>query len=326
MLLVVHKRACVILCILCWFATGSIQAQTLADLREQLSRDLSQTHFAKSFVGMVNASNEFELSGANYKLDNDTNTDLTVFALPFQTEITLYEHGTPNLYLEGALGYAKATDSIADVFEGAFPAAATSVDADWTTYSAIGGVGLTFDLTDALTFTPIINLGVARLESSADFAGSGAAFTRALTDGIVFNWDALLMSYGIAGRADYTHPITDEITFEFILRYDLRWSETIRSDNAAQDFATVSQTLTLRADFTGPTDWVLLSRPVDWRGTLGYRNMIEGDLYDSHHLVQIGGALEISSDLPLGSTLGLSAAVFFGDNLTGWSVGLTVGF
>ncbi|MFK7790267.1 MAG: hypothetical protein AB8C95_12340 [Phycisphaeraceae bacterium] len=312
---------------LCVLASPSVQAQTLADLRDQLSRDLNRTHFAKSFVGMVNVSNSVELSGANFQLDNDTDTELAVFSLPFQTHVPFID--TPyatDLYLEGALGYAKAEDRVADLYNGAFPAAATSVNAEWTTYTALGGAGVTFEIAEGLTFTPIVNMGIANLQSDADFGGIGSAFTAALTDGIVFNWDAWLISYGVAGRTDYIVPITEEISLELIARYDIRWSETISTDNAAQDFATTSQILTLRADLTGPTHMTLLNRPIDWRATLGYRNMIEGDFYDTHHIVQIGGALELSNDLPLVSTLALSGAIFVGDDITGWSVGLQVGF
>lgn len=314
-------------CCLCVLASPSAHAQTLNDLRNQLSGDLENTHFAKSFVGMVNASNELELSGATFKIDNETDTDLLVLSLPFQTNVPfIQDAAASSFYIEGALGYAKAEDSIRDLFQGAFPAAATSVNAQWTTYSALGGVGLTYDITDRLTFTPIINAGIANIRSDADFGGPGAALTAALTDGIAFNWDAWVVSYGVAGRADYTTPITDDITFEFITRYDIRWSETVSTDNAAQDFATTSQILTLRGDLTGPTHLRLAGRAIDWRTTLGYRNMVEGDLYGSHHLVQIGGGLEMSDDLPLGSTLSLTAAVFIGGDITGWTAGLTIGF
>jgi hypothetical protein len=327
MLFFVQRRFYLILCTFCAIISGSTQAQTLADLRDQISRDLRQTHFAKSFVGMVNASNEIELSSANYTFDNDTDTELSVFALPFQTSVPLIGgSGGSEIYLEGVLGYAKAEEEVADLYQGAFPAAATSVDADWTTYTAIGGIGLNLDLTDDLTFTPILTFGVARLESDADFGGPGAALTSALTNGIVFNWDAWLVSYGVAGRLDYITPITDTIDLELIARYDLRWTETISTDDAAQDFATSSQLLTLRADLTGPAHFTLFERAVDWRTTLGYRAMIDGDLYGSHHIVQVGGALEMSQNLPLGSKLSLSTAVFFGDDVVGWSVGLGVSF
>lgn len=323
----IQQTLCVVFCIATFGLTHNLQAQTLAELRGQLSEDLGRTHFAKSFVGMVNASNEVELSGANFDIDNDTDTELTVFTLPFQQYLPFMGgKSSTKFYVEGALGYAKAEESVADLYGGAFPANATSVSADWTTYSAFAGAGLTLKLTPDLTFTPILNLGIANIQSDADFGGPGAAFTSALTNGIVFNWDAWVMSYGVAGRADYQIDLSRTIALELIARYDLRWTETIHTDNAAQDFATASQFLTLRADLTGPTNFTVLSRPVDWRATLGYRNMIEGDLYDTHHLVQIGGALEVSNDLPLGSTLALSAAYFVGDDITGWSVGLSVGF
>lgn len=313
---------CVILCV-----TMPAGAQTLNDLRNRISEDLGRTHFAKSFTGLITASNEIELSGARYEIDNATNTELTVFSLPFQTVVPLEDNQHRiGIHLEGALGYARANDTIADIFQGAFPAAATSVDADWTTFSGLIGCGLEFEVVDGLRLTPIVNLGLAHIDSDADFGGPGSALTAALTNGIAYNWDAWVVSYGVAGRADYTTALTDKLDLELIARYDIRWSETLETDDSAQDFATTSQMLTLRADLTGPTGLKVYNRDIDWRATVGYRNFIEGDLYGVQHIVQVGGALEISDDLPLGSTLSLAGAVFVGDDLTGWSLALSIGF
>lgn len=306
---------------------GTAQGQTLAELRSQLNQDLGDLHFAKSFTGLITISDEVELSSARFDINADTDTDLTVITLPFQTAIPFEDDALIKaLHIEGALGFAQAEQSNADIYGGAVPAAATSVKTDWLTYSGLIGAGLDFKITDNLTLTPIVNVGLAYLRNETDYAGPGAGLTAALADGIAFNWDAWAISAGVAGRADYMVPLSDRLTLEAILRYDIRRTESFSTENSAQDFSTTSQFLTARVDLTGPTGYTLQGNALNWRSTLGYRTYIEGDLYGTSHLVQIGGALELTGDLPLDATLALNAAVFVGDNITGWTIGLSVGF
>jgi len=309
------------------FAAAPSQAQTLNDLRAQLAEDLGDLHFAKSFTGLITAADELELSGARYRIDGDIDTKLTVFNLPFQRSFPFAEERFAEaLHVEGALGYADANQSVADIYNGAAPGAATSVDTDSLTYAGLIGAGVDLRLGEALTFTPIVNFGVAYLRNETDYGGPGAAFSAALADGIAFNWDAWAMSAGVAGRLDYVAPLSETLTLELVGRYDIRWTDTFSTDNSAQDFSTTSQFLTLRADLTGPTGYQVQGNELNWRTTLGYRAFIEGDLYDTQHLIQLGGALELTGDLPLDSTLALTAAVFVGDDITGWTVGISVGF
>ncbi|MCB9920414.1 MAG: autotransporter outer membrane beta-barrel domain-containing protein [Planctomycetes bacterium] len=308
--------------------TATCAAQGIDELRNELRKGLRTAHFAKSLNTLVIVSDELELSGARFEFDDEYDTDLWTFGLPMQKSMKAFGDGAPELYLEGALGFARARQYVGDIYSGLLPALATSVDTDWTTYSALAGGGLRFALSDEFTLTPILDVGIAHIENDTDYGGPGATFTAALADGIAFNWDAWLWSAGGAGRIDWTHPLGEHHEVRVIARYDLRWVGTLRDDDAAQDFTSRAQMITLRGDVTGTTGLQLFDRELDWRGTLGYRRFLEGDLYGTEDFLQVGGALEwgVREALPFASRVSLSGAVFVGENVTGWSVGFGISF
>lgn len=81
-------------------ATGAI-GQDLGALREQLRDDLRDIHFAQSLLGLVHLSDELELSGARYSFDDVSDTDMTVYALPFHTTKSPWGVDRPRVHIEG---------------------------------------------------------------------------------------------------------------------------------------------------------------------------------------------------------------------------------
>lgn len=303
-------------------------AQSLEDLRRDLRQRLGEVHFAQALGGLVLASDELELSGAKFDFHDESDTELVALVLPFQRTLRPFADERFGLYLEGAVGHARATQRSSDLYSGRLPGFETAVDTDWSTYSALVGVGLSYDLTPTLQVSAIGDLGLAYLSNDADYSGPGAAVTAAIADGIAFNWDALASCHGTAARVDWSCPLDDERELELIARYDLRWTDTLSSDDPAQDFATRLQWLTLRGDVTGPTGIELLGGQLGWRGILGYRAFLEGDLFGAEDFFQIGGALELAEQqaLPLLGGMSLSAGIFVGAELSGWIVGFNVSF
>lgn len=309
------------------FVAGPCPGQDLNALRQQLRDDLSQAHFAKSLTGLVLLSDELEIGGAHYRIDDAFDTRLSAVALPFHTTLTPWGDNAQNLYLEGVLGYARASQRSADIYSGTIPALATSVDTDWSTYGGLLGIGSAFEIGEGLTFAPIAHLGAARIENDTDFGGPGGTVTAALADGIAFNWDAVVAIGGGAGRVDWIRPLGDyELTL--VGRYDLRWTGTIREDDPAQDFSTRSQLATVRGDIGGPSGMTMFGRALSWGATASYRRFFGGDLYGVEDIVQLGASFEIDmgEEMPVGHGLSWSASAFVGEDLTGWAIGFGVTF
>jgi hypothetical protein len=311
------------------FANGTATTQDLGAARQRLREDLSSANFAQSLLGLVLLSDELELSGASYTIDDGNSTDLETYALPFHVSRPLRSDHGLRWHLEGTLGYAEARQGSADVYGGQLPGLETAVDTRWRAYGALAGLGLEVPLADDLTLAAIVDLGVSRLENDARFTGPGAAVTAAFTDGIAFNWDALALTHGGALRSGWRRQLGAGYRLELAGRYDIRWTDTVQEDDAAQDFVARSQLMTLRADLFGPTGWTLFERDLGWQLTGAYRHFPEGDLFGVQGYAQLGASLLVpTGDLGVFGANGfaLGAAVMAGDDIRGWTIGFRVLF
>ncbi|MCU0867193.1 MAG: hypothetical protein MUC36_25710 [Planctomycetes bacterium] len=303
-------------------------AQTIEDLRDDLRQSLRDIQFAQSLVGLVLLSDELELSGARYSFDDVEDTDITVYALPFHSKQELWGKDRPKLHIEGTLGWAEARQSLADAYGGQLPGLETSLSTKWRTYGALLGGGLEFPVAKDLGVTPLVDLGLSRIENRTRYGGPGAAASAALFDGIAFNWDAIAFSYGGAVRVDWHRQLGPSHKLEVVGRYDVRWTETIQEDDPAQDFVTRSQLITLHGDVTGPLGMNLFEQPVDWQLGAAYRAFPEETLFGVDQYVQFSGSLlfRTGDRLPYGHGFALSGAVMLGEDFHGWTLGFRLLF
>ncbi|MBL8755118.1 MAG: hypothetical protein JNK15_17575 [Planctomycetes bacterium] len=310
--------ACLLVPLAC---TSVAWAQSLESLRQQLRTDLRQAHFAQTMLGLVLLADELELSGASYEIDNATNTELQTVSMPFHSRQS--DGDGPRLYYEGTLGFAQAKERVDDIYQGTSPGNEAAITTRWRTYGVLGGLGVELPVAAEWTATPIVDVGVGRIENDTDYAGPGSAAIRALADGIAFNWDALAATGGLAGRVDWRHTIDDERRLDVIARYDIRWTDTFDADDSAQEFTARSQLFTLHGDLTGPTGMLVQEKPVQWQASAAFRAFPEGDLFGVDHYVQFGGALLVPTGdrIPYGSGLAFSAAVMLGEDFFGWTIG-----
>ena len=302
--------------------------QSIDEVRDALRKPLHDAEFAGSFAGLIFLSDELELSGANYKIDDNTNTKLTTVSIPFQKTFRPWGEDATGIYLESVVGYAQTNQRINDLYAGAIPGFETSVDTDSTTYGGLVGVGLGFKVANGLTFTPIVNVGLARIENSTEYGGPGAAITAQILDGIAFNWNAYTVSEGGAIRLDWIRAIGKEYEIEVVGRYDLRWTQTFDTTDSAQEFSTRLQLLTLRADVLGPTGLSPFGHALTWRALGGYRHFLEGSPVDVRDFVLLGGALEldVAGILPFGRTISVNGGVIVGRKVSGYTVGAALSF
>ncbi len=312
--------------------TELADGQILSDVRDQVRESLQNAHYAENSATLIAISEELELSGASYEIDdgdeNLSNTKLKALSLPFRTTLFPWKESEVGIYVEGVVGYGKASQNVSDIYAGAAPGFETSVDGDWTTYGGLIGFGPEFTVHDEFRIAPIVNAGIAYIESDAEYAGPGAETSAAMFDGLAFNWDAWTASGGLALRLDWTHSLGKGYSVEIVSRYDLRWTQTIEHDDPAQEFTSRYQLFTLRSDIVGPTGLAILERTLYWRILAGYRAFMEGDLYGANHIVLLGSGLEydINEILPIGSVLTVKGGVLIGADITGYTVGIGMTF
>lgn len=303
-------------------------AQTLSDIRDDLSESLRQAKFASSLGALVLLSEELELSGGRLDIDSEGGTEVSTLVLPFATSLSPFGSAEFGLYVEGVVGHSTARDSIDDLYAGELPGLETAISSRWTSDSALAGVGPEWHPTESLRVAGILSFGVARLENEADYQGPGAAATASLLDGVAFNWEAWTLNYGASARVDWIHELGPRRSIALIGRYDARWTDVIDSDDPAQEFTTRLQLATVRAEYRSPTGWSAGAFPVDYRLRAGSRRLVEGDIFGAQQVFELGGTLEFLTGerLPLASGVTVSGAAFFSDDVTGWTAGVGLAF
>lgn len=156
-----------------------IAAQTLPD---QIRPQVESARLGSGYAQMINLSATPDLSAASYKIDGDgVNPTLDVLRLPYQQRWFALSPKA-DLYWKVAGGYLKYKQS--------FPVETSlnsggSVGSKWSAYSVDGGLLAKISLGHGFTLEPALDLGVARLDNQASYAGDTTALQPFL-DGLVF--------------------------------------------------------------------------------------------------------------------------------------------
>jgi hypothetical protein len=316
------------------YSIFSIQtfAEKIAEIREQIQEDLSDSRFSQGFSELIIMTDEMELSGARYELDdsseNSSNTKLKVIALPFHKQFSPWKDARTVIYTEGVIGHGKASDKTTDIYLGMHPGLETSVEDTWSTFGGLLGIGPEFIVNDELKLAFIINGGISYIKSDTDYSGPGADTSQKIFDKILFNWSGWTATWGGSIRFNWLHAIGRDYKFQLVGRYNIRWTDTIDSDNRIQEFTDRIQPITLRSDLVGPTGLTFFKRKLYWRALVGYRYFLEGSLFGASQTILLGGGLEydISDIIPLANRLNTRFGVVLGDGISGYTIGIGLGF
>jgi len=228
------------------------------------------------------------------------------------------------LYLEGTLGYGRYDPSFATSDDPNAP----RISVKWNSLLGTGGVGWDFPVAQDLVLRPIFNVSLGRIESQGSVAPAAPApGTRSTFD---FLGNGRLNAYGVGGSLmlDYErYRPENEIDVE--LRYSNIYLQSFDSSQSVKGAAD-AQTLSLWSRYRAPTGLTALDRPV--RYVLEYaRTRFLGDLEGAlgfYYVNSFGAGLELDSsarDVFVTRTR-LMVRYKVGNNVTGWAVGLAVGF
>ncbi|WP_254241788.1 hypothetical protein [Achromobacter pestifer] len=228
------------------------------------------------------------------------------------------------IYLEGVLAASRYDPT----FVATQGAESRSVPTKWNSFSATGGIGWDFKLTDELKLRPIFNFALGNVTS--DLRAASWYVGQQTGKDISFLDKGSLNAYGLGGSLmlDYEHYRPGyEVDVE--LRYSDMRLQSFNSSAAVQGHAT-AQSANLWARYRAPTGLVMLQRPLryvlelthseflgDQRGILGF-----------DRLTSVGAGLELDSsayDVIITRTR-LVGRYVFGSNVSGFSVGLAVSF
>lgn len=231
------------------------------------------------------------------------------------------------IYLEGNLGWSRfdpefvATDGMQE----------RRIPFKWNSFSATGGIGWDFplDAREELQLRPILNFTVGRVTTDATILQ--ALVNAQLDTSFEVVKDQKMDAYGVGGAImlDYERYREDyEVDIE--ARYTNVKLRTFGSTSTSLRGESESNTAGIWARWRAPTGMSLLQRPLryvletshtrfygDQKGALGFEELTS---------LGAGVELDTSAYLDIVSRTRLVARYIFGDNVSGYSVGLAVSF
>ena len=104
------------LLVLALVASCALRAQTLEEVRDAVRAAASEVRYPLFAIALTSIAEDSELSGSRFKLDDEGNTRLTTFSLPWRGNFFQADNGN-SLRVETTLGYASAKVSIDDFWE-----------------------------------------------------------------------------------------------------------------------------------------------------------------------------------------------------------------
>ena len=304
--------------------TPDSSAQTLQELREQFRQEVQVGGFGQAIAGLLDITAEQELSAGRLAIDDDEQTRILVFGVPWSTRLPIGERERLAIRLEASVGYMEATGSRDQFLEPSASGETLGYDARWTAWSALFGAGIELPITEGLTFTPIADFSISYVESEAGYRGNAVALYAPILDGILFNWRATTLGGGTGLRLVYAGRLAEKVDYEVLARYDVRTLETVHSTDVAQDFDEVTRFMTARLTFDGPVGLSLVGYPLGWTTHLGYRRFYSqtAEALGFDGFAELGGSLELEG-LPWPTAVTVYASILRGHDVEGWSAGLS---
>jgi hypothetical protein len=229
------------------------------------------------------------------------------------------------LYLEGNAAFSRYDP----IFVATNGTEQREVPVKWNTVTGTVGIGWDFPLTSELKLRPIANFTLGHMTSDLTAATS---IVEGKTDQeIAFLENGRLNAVGYGGSLmlDYEHYRRDyEIDVE--LRYTNIYLQSIPGTSEGVKGSTLAQNLNLWSRWRAPTGLTALQRPVRYVLEFTY-SLYFGDQEDVlgfNNLFSVGAGLELdtSAYLYLTQRIRLIGRYRFGENVTGWSIGLGISF
>lgn len=306
-----------------------ILAQTVEDLRRSVRDSVGRARMTTFLSGMIDLGENRDLSSGHITIEGEPDLDLTTYALPYRHEFGLGSKSV-ELQVEAGAGYLEARSALADLWSGTLAGGETKVRTRWRGVSAYVGAGPRFALGSGFHLTPLVNGSISYLENRTYYEGPGAAFTRSILDGILFNWHATSGTLGATLRGEHECKLSERYALASVLRYDVRRYDGIDSSDQAQDLSDTLQRLVARTELTGPTPWTLQGRSVEWATFFAYSRFLDLPRSTLGFLdyFEVGARLMLplpKSPLPFESAR-LSGSVLIGEDILGFSFGFSVRF
>ena len=229
------------------------------------------------------------------------------------------------LYLEGNASFSRYDPT----FIATNGTESREVPAKWTTVTGTVGIGWDFALTPELKLRPIVNFTLGHMES--DLSAAVRIIEGQTDKEISFLENGHLNAVGLGGSLmlDYEHYRRDyEVDVE--LRFTNIYLQSIPGTSEGVKGSEQAQNLNLWSRWRAPIGVSAFHRPVRYvlEFTYSYYLGNQDDILGFNHLCSLGGGLELDvSAYPIFITrIRLIARYRYGEDVSGWSIGLGISF
>lgn len=286
----------------------------------QSSRDIiAGARLAPGYAQILNLAATPDISAAKYNVtDNSSQLSINVLRIPYESR-WLALSSDSDLYWRVAGGYLTTkSDFVAND-----PAVGYgSISSKWSAYSFTGGLLAKIRFGEGFTFVPALDVGAARLDNQADYAGAATALQPAL-DGLLFNWrsSAWLVTPNVG--LEWSHSNANR-TYSVRGHAAWSWISSFAEADPVLKFNETAGVYSIRAERVAPTGKRVYDRSLSWvlyggyagffgpnRNSLGFTSVAETGL-------GLEAPLSTSPDKP--EHIRLGASYLFGPNVTGWTV------
>jgi hypothetical protein len=234
------------------------------------------------------------------------------------------------LYLEGYIGYSRYDP----LFVATLGAESTRLPIRWNSVSTTIGIGWSFPVTDRMQIRPILNGSIGYLGSDLAIAGNVLQYLTGVDINLLDRGQ--LVAAGLGGAMVLAwYDYRPEWEFEAELRYSRMQLQSVPGTTDGLTYRAENGAIGLWTRYRWPTGREAYGRPVryvleglhsqflyDQRGALGFNS-----------LTKVGGGLELDMGRQEIGAMGLylqrvrlMGRVVFGQDVTGYSIGLGMSF
>ena len=299
------------------------------EFRKLLAELLRQDDFANFLAGVLNVTISPDVAAANYDVTNNSDSarEMSTFKIPLGTSFALSRPGW-ELVLSGNLGYLQAKDEAFAVLTDYD--LDTKFDIKWTAYTAQGGLGLKVPVTKAVYLYPHAAVAYSYLKNRADYPSSRAKqLLDPLFNGIITDFDVQSMTYSAALGLGYEETLgVVDVSLRGMFTY--AYTDSFKQTHDVQSISEDTETLVVRLETRAPTGLSIAGHGVRWLGLAGYTTFFgpNRDALGFSYIAEVGLGfdIDISTENNFLDHIGLRGSYLFGDDMTGWQVGLAYDF
>ncbi len=289
-------------------------------------RELSPEDAGTAIIAFVNLTTAPGVDSASFRVDtDDRDSDLVRSSLGFGAEFTFY-----NRIYDGYWGAAIGTGTLDDrVFATNSNGEPVEILIERSLLSARGTFGLSFPITQRFKLRPYGSLIVADLDTKAAAIGEPFPNLDPSFSEPFFDSSAESLTGVASLEAVYDHW-WQKNRLELTGQYNLSYTDTFSSSNRYLDTHGWSNTALVKLRLSGPTAWESYGRSWRWVSYINHTSFLDQEKFalGFTNYFEVGVGLDYEWNIkPLNwfglRTIGLKAGALIGDDMDGYTVGLT---